>query len=36
MALFGNRGVGGAIRMQKARFEVERGVGEVTPIKRAR
>ncbi len=30
MALFGNGGIGDPIRMQEARFEVERGVGEET------
>ena len=28
MALFGNGDIGGPIRMQEARFEVERGPGE--------
>jgi hypothetical protein len=30
MALFSNSGVGGSIRMQDARFEVERGPGKET------
>lgn len=30
MALFGNGAIGGPIRMQEMRFEVERGVGEET------
>lgn len=30
MALFGNGAIGGLIRMQEVRFEVERSVGEET------
>lgn len=30
MALFSNGGIGGSIRMQEARFEVECGPGEET------